>query len=649
MNSAFRYSLAAASLLALTAARADAPAQRAFMDLALSPDGGKLVSVEGDQPAAGGSPVVRALMLRSLPDGKPTPIALPCGQAPQCWPASPVWSPDGKTLSFTLRKPGTHHRSVYQYDAASGALKEALSFNGTIIGLKYSKDGQLSMLATENAAKEIGAVEAGVPMAGDIDQKIVEQRIGILDKGVVRWMSPADLFVYEYDWRPDGKGFVGTAAPGDGDNNWWVAKLYAFDGKAAKVIHQPADMQHQIAEPKVSADGKRAFFISGIMSDFGSTGGDVYAVPLAGGAAVNLTPDMPASARGIDIDCDGNLVAELLRGDKTELADLGHGDQVAPPKTLWSGQESFSLKQADTACKAKGLQAVVKQSATKAPEIALGQPGKWADLTHDNAGLTTQISVQSVSWTNDGYNVQGWLMLPANFDKAKKLPMITIVHGGPSAAATVHFPAPREREFVASGYALFFPNPRGSFGQGVKFQAANVKDFGYGDLRDILAGIDAVEKIAPIDEARLGVMGHSYGGYMTMWTVTQTNRFKAAVASAGLSNWQSYYGENGIDQWMIPFFGKSVYDDPQIYARSSPMTFIKQVKTPTFMWVGDSDVEVPAPQTQEFWHALHALDVPTSMMIYQGEGHAMRDPAHIADAQKRTIEWFNKYLKKPQS
>lgn len=643
-----RTALSIASGLLLLAASKLAAAQspqRAFLELALSPDGSKLVSVEGDQPVSGGAPPVRGLVLRNLKDGKTIPIALPCGATAQCWPASPVWSPDGKTLSFTLRKPGSHARSVYSYDAVSGALHENLAFDGTIIDLKYSRDGQLAMLATEHAAKEIGAVEAGAPISGDVDEKITEQRIAILEPSGPRWISPDNLFVYEYDWLPDGKGFVGTAAPGDGDNNWWVAKLFAFDGKTARMIYQPADIQHQIAAPLASADGKSVYFISGLMSDFGSTGGDVFAVPLAGRVAVDLTPDMPASATALELGCDGRLIAELLRGDKAELAELVRGERASLINTVWSGQESFNFRQSSTACRSGGLQAIVKQSPTHAPEIAVGPLGKWQDVTHDNEGLKPSVTVRSLSWTSDGAIVQGWLLLPENFNPAKKLPMITQVHGGPSAAVTAHFPTSRERDLVAAGYALFQPNPRGSYGQGVRFQAANVKDFGYGDLRDILAGIDAAEKSAPIDEARLGIMGHSYGGYMTMWAVTQTQRFKAAVPSAGLANWQSYYGQNGIDQWMTPFFGKSVYDDPEIYARSSPITFIKNVKTPTFMWVGDSDVEVPAPQTLEFWHALHALNVPTSMVIYPGEGHAMRDPAHIADAQRRTREWFDRYLK----
>jgi dipeptidyl aminopeptidase/acylaminoacyl peptidase len=132
---------------------------------------------------------------------------------------------------------------------------------------------------------------------------------------------------------------------------------------------------------------------------------------------------------------------------------------------------------------------------------------------------------------------------------------------------------------------------------------------------------------------------------MTMWTVTQTNRFKAAVAGAGIANFLSYYGQNSIDQWMIPFFGSSVYDDPQVYAKSSPITYIKNVKTPTLVVVGERDGECPAPQSFEFWHALRAQNVPTELVVYAGEGHSFHDPNNQSDVMRRTLEWFEKYLR----
>src|SRR5262249_5275502 len=148
----------------------------------------------------------------------------------------------------------------------------------------------------------------------------------------------------------------------------------------------------------------------------------------------------------------------------------------------------------------------------------------------------------------------------------------------------------------------------------------------------------------PVDKDRVGVTGWSYGGYMTMWSVTQTKRFRAAVAVAGIANWQSYYGENGIDQWMIPFFGASVYDDPAVYAKSSPINFIKNVTTPTLIFVGDGDIECPTPQSYEYWHALKTLGKKTQLVVYEHEGHAIAKPAHRLDMIKRSVEWFNEHL-----
>jgi dipeptidyl aminopeptidase/acylaminoacyl peptidase len=148
----------------------------------------------------------------------------------------------------------------------------------------------------------------------------------------------------------------------------------------------------------------------------------------------------------------------------------------------------------------------------------------------------------------------------------------------------------------------------------------------------------------PVDADRIGITGWSYGGYMTMWAVTQTGRFRAAVAGAGICNWQSYYGQNGIDQWMIPFFGASAYDDPDVYAHSSPITFIKRVKTPTLILVGERDVECPVPQSQEFYHALRTLGVTAQMMVYPGEGHMISRPDHRRDVVDRSVGWFDRFL-----
>ena len=617
-----------------------------FLSIAMSPDGKKVASVEGDSSPSGGEPVIRDLVIRST-DGKRTvTVALPCGHVRECWPSSPAWTPDAKTLVFALRKPGSHARSVYTVAADGSGLKEVLSFSGTIVDLRYGRSGRLAMLATEGATKEVGATQPGAPITGDLSGPVPEQRIAILESRKLAWQSPANMFVYQYDWLPDGSGFAGTAALGDGDDNWWVAKLYRFDAAGAHVVFTPPDGRHQIADPVVSPDGRRVAFISGIMSDFGSTGGDIYSVPAAGGAAIDITPSMHASARSLAWDCEsGTLRAQILSGSYAELVTVGDGSGISKPASHWQTQETIRGENAGVSFPCRSpVAATVHESFTLPPEIEIGAPGHWRDLTSSNAGLSMPDTVKSIEWTSDHFSEQGWLLLPK--DGKGKLPLITDVHGGPAAAAIPSVSGPGTlRAEIEKGYAIFFPNFRGSFGQGEAFASANVRDLGHGPLRDILAGIDAVERAAPIDDARLGIAGGSYGGYMTMFAVTQTNRFKAGVAGAGIADFLSYYGENGIDEWMIPYYGTSVYMVPQAYAQDSPITFIRNVKTPVFAYVGAQDIECPAPQTQEFWHALHDLGVPASYAIYPGEGHGLRDPAHIADAKARTLAWFDRYLK----
>jgi dipeptidyl aminopeptidase/acylaminoacyl peptidase len=291
----------------------------------------------------------------------------------------------------------------------------------------------------------------------------------------------------------------------------------------------------------------------------------------------------------------------------------------------------------------------------RATEVYEAKPGSWASgfegitqLTHLNEGVEPAWGKSvSLAWKSDKFNVQGWLLLPKDYDPKKKYPLIVEVHGGPAAAAEAHWGGGgglSATAFSALGYFVLQPNPRGSYGQGEEFTQANRKDFGYGDLRDILAGVNAVLAKYPVDPKRVGITGWSYGGFMTMFAVTQTNRFKAAVSGAGLSNWQSYYGENSIDQWMIPYFGASVYDDPAVYAKSSAINYIKQAHTPTLVVVGDRDGECPAPQSFEFWHALRDEHVPTQLVVYPNEGHGFVDPAHRRDVMYRAVEWFAEYL-----
>jgi dipeptidyl aminopeptidase/acylaminoacyl peptidase len=527
---------------------------------------------------------------------------------------------------------------------------------GGIDSLAWSPDGRsIGFLFVENATRSAGALAAMKPLAGVIGEDGVEvQRVGVVEvaSGAFAQVTPASLHVYEFDWSRDSKHLAFVAANPPGENNWWVAQLYTEDLAdrqptsildTAKILGSLHGLQ--IAVPRWSPDDKQIAFIGGLMSDQGATGGDVYLIPAIGGEPRNVTPGRAASVAFIGwVGPEVLGIAEHVGGSSHVTAlNLSTGQDVTQvnatfAETIGAGGQVMSISISH-----KRTVALIRSSFEKAPEVWAGPVDDMKQITHLNDGMKPAWGkMENIEWTNDGFKAQGWLLYPANYDPAKKYPLVVSVHGGPSSAVTPRWPGVGYGgvPFSALGYFVFMPNPRGSYGQGEKFTQANIKDFGYGDLRDILAGMNVLEKRFPIDKNREGLTGWSYGGFMTMFGVTQTNRFKAAVAGAGVSDWKSYYGENSIDQWMVPFFGKTVYDDAEIYAKSSAIEYIKKVKTPTLVVVGDRDGECPAPQSFEFWHALRAEGVKTQLVVYPNEGHAFRDPGHRKDVLERALNWF---------
>ena len=555
-----------------------------------------------------------------------------------------AWSPDSSELAFLADVAGEVPASeLWTTPAEGGAPVKRADLKGTAASPSFSPDGsKIALLLIEGMPRQSGPLQPMTPLAGVVGEKIYEQRLATIDlaTNVVTQVSPADIYIYEYDWTPDGQSWVAAAARGSGDANWYIARLYRIDTRSGQMSELYAP-KLQIAEPRVSPDGTHVAFIEGLMSDEGSTGGDIFLVPITGGKARNLTPNIKASPSSLAwTAADRITFGENIDG-KSGFGTVSIGGVV---QQLWSEQESASrasfARDGTTA-------AMVRQSLRTPPEVWAGAIGKWTQLTTVNADVKPAWGpARNFHWTNGNQRFEGWLMLPKDYDANKKYPLVVNVHGGPSAACGARWDTRTLGPQSAMGYFAFCPNPRGSYGQGEAFTQGNVKDFGGGDFRDIMTGVDAILKAYPVDPRRIGIRGHSYGGYMTMWAETQTHRFAAAVAGAGLSDWLSYYGVNEIDEWMIPFFGASVYDNPAVYAKSDPMHFVKNVRTPTLILVGDSDGEVPMEQSVEWWHALSTLKVPTQLVVYPHEGHVFYKPADARDYTVRGLEWFDHWFAK---
>lgn len=584
-----------------------------------------------------------------------------------CNETDPAWAPDSHHLAFLSNcANGGKQKDLLVVDMqAKESPKHMASLPGVAQDLSWAPDGKsLGFLYVPNGTRRASAVYAAKPASGEIGVDGMEvQRVATVDAagGNVRLLTPESTYAYEFAWSPDSQRIVFTGAPPPGDNNWWLAKLYVqnaqVDAKATAIL-DPATTKGslhglQMALPRWSPDAQRIVFIGGLMSDQGSTGGDLYAVAATGGDAINLTPNTRVTPAWFAWSGAQQLLVAQVSNGQSQVAEYAIDTTKATqtrvlftlPATIGDGSAEMALSLSANRSKI----AFVQSSYTEAPEVHAGSLNDTAPpaVTRLNTALKPQWGkAESVEWDSEGRHVQGWLLYPANYDAKKSYPMIVTVHGGPSSAVIPRWPRMgfAGEPFSALGYFVFMPNPRGSFGQGEAYVQANRKDFGHGDLRDILAGIDTVEKKLPVDDKRLGLTGWSYGGFMSMFIPTQTTRFRAVVAGAGISNWQSYYGQNLIDQWMIPFFGASVYDDPQVYAKSSAINFIKQTKSPTLIVVGDRDAECPAPQSFEYWHALRAQGVPTSLVVYPNEGHHFVDPEHQRDVLQRALLWFEKYL-----
>jgi len=611
------------------------PQAKSIAQVAISPDGSQIAYIVAGEisiiPASGGT--VRTITVEGKLSARDV-----------------AWSPDSKQIVFLADLSGDIPAAQLWTAALDGtAPVKRGDLKGYASAPSFSPDNsKLALLFIEGIPRIAGPLQPMLPLAGVIDDQIYEQRLMTIDlsSNAPTAITPADIYVYEYDWMPDSQGWAAIAAHGSGDANWYVAHLYHIDARSHD-MHEIYIPKRQIAEPHVSPDGKQVAFIEGLMSDEGSVGGEIMAVPVSGGTVRNLTAKINSSPSTLVwTSADRILFGESVDGKSGFASVSTSGGAV---HKIWAGDESVSAQFSLNGALSRdgSVSAVIRQSASSAAELWAGPIGNWKQLTTLNAGVKPAWGeMVNFHWTNGSLRLQGWLMLPVNYTPGKTYPLIVNVHGGPSAACHARWDSQIMGPQSAMGYFAFCPNPRGSYGQGEAFTQGNVKDFGGGDFRDIMAGVDAISKQYPIDPDRLGIRGHSYGGYMTMWAETQTHRFAAAVAGAGLSDWLSYSGVNEIDEWMIPFFGASVYDGPAVYAKSDPMHFVKNVKTPTLILVGDRDGEVPVEQSVEWWHALKAMHVPVKFVVYPNEGHVFVKPADWQDYFQRSLEWFDEWFGK---
>ena len=632
-------------------------------DAQLSPDGEMVAFVVGDQsrPSGPGRPALAPSAVHAVPAGGGPTRRLTYGRAD----TTPRWSPDGRTLAFLSDRAQDGRRQVHLLPREGGEARQLTYIESDIpVGrsfnpLAWFPDG--SRVAFPLIDPLGPATKARID--GGDDRIVFEEeprfwRLWTADvaTGATRPISPAGLQVWEFAISPDGRCVAAIASDHPFEWDWYDARLVVFDVGATsladvRTVHRT---WRQVAKPAWSPDGFEIAFLTSQWSDRGYDAGLPMVVSAGGGEARTVGGGEHVSDLALAFAPDGRLLAaaNVEAGAGVSAIDLETGART----WLWREKRSLSaMSHARTAAGVDRFAAVI-EDLTHPAEVFVGDVAgagiTWRPLTTVSAPWLDVVSgdVREITWTApDGWPMQGFLALPPGTSAGSTdgpLPLVTIVHGGPTGAVRFDYQVGRWARVLAdAGLAVFVPNYRGSTGWGLEFAESNIGDMGGADFVDIQSGIDALIAQGVADADRLGICGWSYGGYMTAWAIGQTDRFKAAMAGAAITDWPSFHGRSYLHSWDRKHYGDSdPYDPASNHARFNPLAHVKAIRTPTLILHGELDWDVPVEQAYFLYRALRDLGVETQLVVYPREPHGFSEYAHRLDLFTRLRDWMVGHL-----
>jgi dipeptidyl aminopeptidase/acylaminoacyl peptidase len=550
---------------------------------------------------------------------------------------SPRWSPDGKRLAFISDRADSPQIYLMPIDGGEGAqLTEGK--NG-IRSFEWSPDGkQISFIATDPKSEAEEKKEKDKDDARVVDKDDKRARLWLIDIETkkVRQLSPQAFQIAEAHWLPQGDRLIVSATDhpeSDQDTNRIFALAIA-EGQMKEI----AAPRGPFGGVRVSPDGKSLTYVAARVD--GPTPHDLFLQSIDGGAARNLTGlglDRPISNAAWR--ADQSILAIAQNGSRSQFCVISKDGKASLLPDGEVRPASFDVR--------NNIVAFVGESSLEAPElwIASGEsPAEKVTRINESWKNIRLIKPEIVRYKSfDGTEIEALLLKPRGYVEGTKISLVVMVHGGPTGVWT-DLPEGWGQLLAARGYAIFYPNIRGSLGYGQRFVEMNRGDWGGADFKDLMAGVDFLIGRGIADPNRLGICGWSYGGYMAAWAVTQTNRFKAAVSGAGMSDLATEFGtEDGpsYDEW---FYGLP-YEKPEGFAKSSPMTYVKNVRTPTLLLHGENDRTDPLAQSQMFYRALKRYGVETEFVVYPREPHGLQEEKHLIDRLNRVIRWFDTHLK----
>ncbi|SMD42764.1 Dipeptidyl aminopeptidase/acylaminoacyl peptidase [Aquiflexum balticum DSM 16537] len=585
---------------------------------------------------------------------------------------APQFSPDGKQIAFLSNRIDNKNQ-IFVLRLMGGEAEQITFTKSGVSSFKWSPDGKhiaYLMKDPETEEEEKRKKEKTDVILVDKDYKynhIYTISIEAAKDGnrKTKQLTGGTYHVNGFDWSPDGSTIAFSFAPNptinDGGLESDIATIPADSGKVTTIVKRPG----VDTGPRYSPDGKWIAFQSsgGRPERVGLT--DIYKVAANGGEVIELqkTPDRSANIVAWSEDGTHLFIAENYKTSQALVA-LPSSSDLQLPKGDYLAYSESELPILTSTNGSAGAFSVSKsgnrisftfEDVNTPKEVFTagirGENAKKISSINSNFDAPPLGKTEVISWkSKDGLVIEGILTYPVDYQPGKKYPIILQIHGGPAGVFSQTYtgaPSIYMTQFFAQhGFIVLRPNPRGSTGYGKDFRYANVRDWGFGDYEDLITGVDHVLDMGIADSNNQFVMGWSYGGYMTSWIVTQTDRFNAASMGAGLPNLISMVTTTDIPDYIVVHAGgKEYWEDYEEYEKHSAIYYMKNVVTPTQVIHGANDLRVPLAQGQEFYNSLKRKGVDTEMIMYPRTPHGPTEPKFLMDVSPRILTWFEKYMK----
>ncbi len=563
------------------------------------------------------------------------------------------WGPKGEYIYFLgYRKDHDSHTQVYRISVNGGEAEMVTGHESTVRNYKLSRDGKYLAFTSRDPLSRQEKLDASYGKDWIVyGENYKYTRLYVMELGSdnSKLVFSEDLEVSDFAWSPDGKMLVFRAAEiPETDYNYMFQKIYrvAAQGGTPQLVCQTAG---KLGHLEVSPDGSSLAWAGAVdISD--PLPQSLFTVPLTGGTPQNHTEGMEASVSTFHWEDNENILVLCAEGSYSHL----YRQNVQKNKRKCLYQEGAIFSDFSFHRETGNLTAAAN-TPKHGPEVMAGNLKnlEFKRLTNSNPVLNEiELGKQEVTtWKGpDGLEIEGILTYPTNYREGQKYPLLLQIHGGPEGVSSNGwntrgvYPI---QWYAANGFLVLEPNYRGSKGRGVAFAKADHRDLAGKEFEDVMAGVDALIQRGLVDKDKVTTGGFSYGGYFSAWAATKySERFKAAMVGAGITNWISFTGttdiiyENSLVHWDLWW-----YEHMELVWDRSPLAHLNQAQTPTLVVHGEKDLRVPIGQGQELYNGLKLRNIPTSMVVYRRQPHGIHERAAQIDYMNRTLEWYSKYAK----